>query len=244
MAFLDDVIDISELGQNKLVVIYGKSNSGKTVMSSTFPKPLLYIGVGDNGSNSIANVQGIKAKIARTPAELKGALEELIKRKGAKFETVVIDTFSLIANVWVDENITKKGKKMTQQAWGDLKTDTEELIRLAQQLAKYCWVILTCHEAADAFEGMEDEISPEIRPSVSKGARTYLEGMANYGIHTTKLKRTSIVDGVEKVSVKYGAHIGPNEYYWTKLQIAPNIKVPSKINNPSYEKLVQIIKGE
>ena len=168
----------------------------------------------------------------------------LIKAKGAGYATVVLDTFSLFTNVWTEEKIIKKNKRMTQQAWGDLKTDTEELIRLAHELSQYCWVVLTCHEASDAFEGMEDEIAPDIRPSVSKGARTYLEGMANYGIHTTKLKKTVIKDGAEQTLVRYGAHVGPNEYYWTKLQINKDIKVPSLIINPTYTKLMKIVKGE
>ena len=244
MGYLDDVMDISELGQRKLVVIYGKSNSGKTVTAATFPKPLLYLRVGDDGSNSIAKVEGIKAKPILSTGDLNGVLKELIKLKGKNFQTVVIDTFSLYTNMWTDENAVKKNKKMTQQMWGDLKTDTEEVIRLAHQLSQYCWVILTCHEVSDSFEGLEDEIAPDIRASVSKGARTYLEGMANYGIHTTKLKKTVIKDGVEQTIVRYGAHIGPNEYYWTKLQIDKGIKVPSLIINPSHAKIMKIIEGE
>lgn len=244
MGFLSDVVDISELNQCKLVVIYGKSNSGKTVVASTFPKKLLYLGIGDNGSNSIADVTGISAKVLPSTDAITGALKELIKAKGAGYATVVLDTFSLFTNVWTEEKIIKKNKRMTQQAWGDLKTDTEELIRLAHELSQYCWVVLTCHEASDAFEGMEDEIAPDIRPSVSKGARTYLEGMANYGIHTTKLKKTVIKDGAEQTLVRYGAHVGPNEYYWTKLQINKDIKVPSLIINPTYTKLMKIVKGE
>ena len=112
------------------------------------------------------------------------------------------------------------------------------------KLAKKHIVVLTCHESTDAIEGMEDEIAPDIRASVSKGARTYLEGMANYGIHTTKLKKTVIKDGVEQTIVRYGAHIGPNEYYWTKLQIDKGIKVPSLIINPSHAKIMKIIEGE
>ena len=37
MGILSNVVDISELGQRRLVVVYGKSNSGKTEFGSTFP---------------------------------------------------------------------------------------------------------------------------------------------------------------------------------------------------------------
>lgn len=240
MGYLDDVIDISDLGQRKLVVIYGKSNSGKTEFGSTFPKPMLYLQLGDDGSNTIARKDGIKAKRIQTTEVLKGALKELIKSKAKGYESVLIDTFSMFSNVWTDENVISKNKKMTQQLWGDLKTDTEEIVRLAHQLALHCWVILTCHEATDAFEGLEDEIMPDVRPSLSKGARTYLEGMANYGLHTTKLKKEIISEGVEKTVVRYACHIGPNPYYWTKVQADKSVKVPKIIVNPTFDKLKEI----
>ena len=89
-------------------------------------------------------------------------------------------------------------------------------------------------------EGMEDEILPDARPSTTKGARTYLEGMANYGFHTTRLKKEMIEDGVEKTLVKYAAHIGPNPYYWTKLQTPKDVKVPAVMVNPTFTKLKKL----
>ena len=242
-SYLDGVVDISELGQHKLVVLYGRSNSGKTEVGSTFPKPQLYVAVGDDGSNTIQGKEGIKAKKIIQLDECRGLLDELVKKQGAGFESVFIDTFSMVTNVWIDENAVKKNKKMTQQMWGDLKTETEELIRLAHKLANYCWVILSCHEATDVLEGMEDEITPDVRPSATKGARTYLEGMANYGLHTTRLQKEVIKDGVEQTVVKYAAHVGPNPYYWTKLQLDKSVKVPKMVINPSYNKLMKIING-
>ena len=50
-------------------------------------------------------------------------------------------------------------------------------------------------------------------------------------------KAYSIVQEV----VKYAADIGPNPYYWTKLQIDPSIKVPKRIINPTYDKFMEII---
>lgn len=234
---------LKEVSQRKLVVVYGKSNTGKTVFSSTFPKPLLYLGIGDDGSNPIANIDGIDAIKLETALELKQALTELLDSKKIEYKSVVIDTFSLFVNVWTHDNIISKSKRMTQSDWGNLKTDTEEIIRLAHRLSEKVWVILTCHEAADAFEGLEEEITPDIRPNVSKGARTYLEGMANYGIHCTKLSKVIEKNGVEKTIVKYAAHVGANEYYWTKVQVPKEVKVPSIIINPSYDGLMEALGG-
>ena len=241
MGYLAQAVDISELGHRNLWVPWGKSGTGKTKFVASLPKPLLYIRVGDDGSNTIANVDGIKAIHAETLEQLKEIGKELQKDK--KFASVAVDTFSMITNVWIDQNITQKKKKMTQQAWGDLKVETEELIKIFHEVAATHIVALTCHESNDSIEGMEDEIIPDFRPNTTKGARTYLEGMANYGIHMAKMKKTVIKDGVEKEVVRYVGHLGANSYYWTKLQIDPNIKVPDAVVNPTYDKIMKIING-
>lgn len=243
-AILSSAVDISEVSSGKLVVLYGKSASGKTKVGSTFPKPMLYVKIGDDGVNTIKKVSGISVIEPKTIAELKQVFEELEKDK--TYESVFVDTFSLLVNEWKNENVIKKGKKMTQQLWGDLMTETEELIRLAHKLSKKKWVILSGHEVTDSIEGMEDELLPDVRISISKGARTYIEGMANFGIHTVKIQKEVIdkATGETKEVVKYAADIGPNPYYWTKFQIDPKIKLPNRMINPSYEKIMKLIEEE
>lgn len=241
MGYLSQAVDISELGQRNLWVPWGKSGTGKTKFVSTLPKPMLYVRIGDDGSNTIANVEGIQAIHAESLEQLKEIGKELLKDK--KYKSVAVDTFSMITNVWIDQNIVQKKKKMTQQSWGDLKVETEELIKIFHEVARTHIVALTCHESNDTIEGMEDEIIPDFRPNTTKGARTYLEGMANYGIHMAKMKKTVVKDGVEKEVVRYVAHLGANSYYWTKLQIDPSIKIPDAMTNPSYDKIMQLITG-
>lgn len=243
-AILSSAVDISEVSSGKLVVLYGKSASGKTKVGSTFPKPMLYVKIGDDGVNTIKKVSGISVIEPKTIAELKQVFEELENDK--TYESVFVDTFSLLVNEWKNENVIKKGKKMTQQLWGDLMTETEELIRLAHKLSKKKWVILSGHEVTDSIEGMEDELLPDVRISISKGARTYIEGMANFGIHTVKIQKEVIdkATGETKEVVKYAADIGPNPYYWTKFQIDPKIKLPNRMINPSYEKIMKLIEEE
>lgn len=242
MAILDEVMSLSEVPQGKLVIVYGKSASGKTQFGSTFPKPMLYVKIGDDGVNTIKAVKGIDVIESSSPERLKKLLKELKSDK--KYQTIFLDTFTLIVNEWKDENIYKKKKKMSQQNWGDLLQETEEIIRLAHELSLNKWVILSGHEVMDSIEGMEDELLPDVRIAVSKGARTYVEGMANYGIHTVKIQKDTETDEGTKTTVKYAADIGPNSFYWTKLQIDPSIKVPKRIINPTFEKLMKIVNKE
>ena len=243
MGILNTAIDIHELGQRQLWVVYGKSGSGKTEVIGSFPKPILYLQIGDDGSNTIAKVHGIKAIRIATVAELKTALIEA--RLDTQYKTIAVDTFSLIVNEWQDANVIQKNKKMTMQAWGELKTDSEEIIKLAHILAEFKIVALTCHEVGDTIEGFEDEITPDIRPSVSKGARTYLEGMANFGIHTTMIQKDKTQpDGSTLPTIYYAAHLASNPYYWTKTQKSKKIKLPNIMTNPTYAKIMKLMEGE
>jgi hypothetical protein len=235
---LDEAVDVAEIEQRQLWAIYGKSTSGKTHLLSTFPKPLLYLQVGDDGVNTIKNTPGIKVIRVKDPNHCKELLLEA--RLDKKYATVAVDTFSLIVNEWIDLNAVQKKKRMTQQMWGDLATDTQEIVKLAYTLALKKIVVMTCHEISDSFEGMEDEIAPDIRPNVSKAARTYLEAMANYGIHTTVVKKT--LDNGKEV-FKHACHLGPNPYYWTKAQKPAEIKLPKLVNDPTYDKIINLIQG-
>ena len=218
------------------VVVNAIKTETKSIAPTTFSQKVVPT------SGSYLSEVTVEAISIESIAELKDLGHELIKNK--TYKTIVVDTLSMVVNEWTQQNVTGKGKKMTQQAWGDLKTEQEEIIKLMYKIAKRHITVLTCHESMDAIEGMEDEITPDVRPSVSKGARTYLEGMANYGIHTTKIVKEITKGNTTKDVVKYAADIGPNPYYWTKLQIDPSIKVPARIINPTYDKFMKIIKGE
>ena len=82
---LDSAVDIRDLGQSNLWVIYGKSNTGKTHLGATFPKPMLYVQIGDDGSNTIAKVKGIKALRISNISDLKKLAEELLNDVSSEY---------------------------------------------------------------------------------------------------------------------------------------------------------------
>lgn len=236
---LENVTNIKDFSQGKFVALYGKSGSGKTTLGATFPKPMLYVKIGDDGSSVIKDVEDIDAVEITKVGQIKQLLKELETNK--TYKSVFFDTFTLIVNEWKNENIVSKKKKMTQQAWGDLLVDTEELIREMHKLSKKKWVIISGHEVTDSIEGMEDELLPDVRMSVSKGARTYLEGMVNYGLHTIVVEKEIEKDGESKVVNKHAVDIGPNPYYWTKFQSIKSKKIPKRMLNPTFNKLNELM---
>lgn len=236
---LENVVDIEEFSQGKFVALYGKSGSGKTTLGATFPKPMLYVKIGDDGSSVIKDVKGVKAVEITEVSQIRQLITELMKDK--IYKSVFFDTFTLIVNEWKNENIVSKKKKMTQQSWGNLLIDTEKIIRELHKLSKLKWVIISGHEVTDSIEGMEDELLPDVRMAVSKGARTYLEGMVNYGLHTIVIEKEIEKDGDIKTVTKHAVDIGPNPYYWTKFQSVKTKKVPKRMLNPTFDKLNELM---
>lgn len=236
---LENVVDIEEFSQGKFVALYGKSGSGKTTLGATFPKPMLYVKIGDDGSSVIKDVKDIKAVEITEISQIRQLITELMKDK--TYKSVFFDTFTLVVNEWKNENVVSKKKKMTQQSWGDLLIDTEKIIRELHKLSKLKWVIISGHEVTDSIEGMEDELLPDVRMAVSKGARTYLEGMVNYGLHTIVIEKEIEKDGDIKTVTKHAVDIGPNPYYWTKFQSVKTKKVPKRMLNPTFDKLNELM---
>lgn len=242
---------LKDIPQNKLVVIYGKSSTGKTTLAATFPKPLLYVRIKDDGVNSISNVEGVDIIEADTVNDIFLVSQEIIK--ATKYQTVLFDTFSFITEMWKEEQLSIKGSakgnklsvdRMSQPMWGDLQTVTNATINNLAKASKDKWVIVTGHQVVEVLEGLEDELTPDGRIAINKASRNHLEGLANIGLHTTRVKKeTMAADGSTATKVKYAVDIGPNVTYWTKVQTTKDIKIPKRIINPTFDKIMEVING-
>lgn len=122
----------------------GKPKSGKTIIAGSYPKPLLYISVGNDGGGrvlksmypqdiakglikvkNLRNDMPVGGKIQTTSVEkLASILAELRKttNPGEKFKTIVIDTIGALQDdykAYIEFN--KKGMMLSQQEWGDIQ---------------------------------------------------------------------------------------------------------------------------
>ena len=46
-----------------------------------------------------------------------------------------------------------------------------------------------------------------------------------------------------RVIPRFVAHVGQHPNYWTKLQVPPEVVVPEKIVDPTYDKIMDIMEG-
>lgn len=126
---------------HNIYFIMGNPKSGKTLLAMTFPKPLLYISVGNDGGGraiaikykkelqekkirilNLTNDPVQNGKIFTTSIEkLANVFAQLRKPEEEKFATIVIDTIGALQEDYkVKLETEKRGVPLSQPEWGEV----------------------------------------------------------------------------------------------------------------------------
>lgn len=237
------------------VAVYGRAKSGKTRLASTFPKPMLLIGTED-GTKSIATTRGVDFVKIRSSEELGELTEECKKRR---WKSVALDTAGGLQDLilkeilGLDEIPLQKSWGLTDQGvWGVINAQCKERLDklLALTTRAGMDVCIIAHEREYKVDGVSsDLIKPHVSVSLSPGTGTWLEGSVDYLCQTfirDEIRR-EIVDGVELQTPtgrkEYCLRTGPHSIFRTGFRVPDGISLPEEIVNPSYGKMVEVIKG-
>lgn len=119
----------------------GKPKSGKTMIAGSYPKPLLYVSVGNDGGGrvlmmkyrkeiaeglikvkNLKNDPVVNGKIQSTSVEkLAKLLAELRKPGADEFKTIVVDTIGALQDDYKSYmEFAKGGKALSQPEWGEV----------------------------------------------------------------------------------------------------------------------------
>lgn len=122
-------------------IYMGRPKSGKTLIAGSYPKPLLYISVGNDGGGrvllmnyrdeieqglikvkNLRNDPVVGGKIQSTSIEKLAKLLADLRKPGADyFKTIVIDTLGALQDDYkVYMEISKGGKALSQPEWGEV----------------------------------------------------------------------------------------------------------------------------
>jgi ABC-type transport system involved in cytochrome bd biosynthesis fused ATPase/permease subunit len=71
---------VAEVKRKTTAAFYGRSGSGKTTLASTWPTPILYLNILDDGDDSIKDVEGIDVVDITTSEELQEQILWLAKK--------------------------------------------------------------------------------------------------------------------------------------------------------------------
>lgn len=239
----------------------GKPKSGKTMISGSYPKPLLYVSIGndgggrvlmmkfrkeiENGEIKVKNLRNdypVGGKINKTSIEkLASLLAELRKPESDKFKTIVIDTIGALQDDYKSYmEFTKGGKSLSQQEWGDVAkmmiNIKDNMKRFSEEMnVQFVWISHTSEQEVTETSGLNKEIRIIPDLTIKTGVK-YMKDASNifYVCRKTVLNKNG-----EK-SVKFLTYVGPHPLMDTGTRDL-EIQVGEFVENFTYEKWQKLV---
>lgn len=216
------------------------------------------IDIRDDGTDSIIGVKNLDVLRVNSLEEIEDAYWWLVRNPG-KYDTVILDTVSMWQFMKVMDIVGEKAKKlgkqptdwgvMTKQQWGEVAgymktwiTDFRDLpmetVFLAQQRTFN----------VDEDGNNEGEIDPEVGPSLSPSVMHHLCAASSVigctFVRTRTIKKKVNKKTIKKEKTEYCVRLGPSASYITKFRKPRNISLPDFLTDPTYEEILETIKGD
>ncbi len=247
------------------MLLYGRSGTGKTTFWSTFPGRLLSVIC--SGSDKPAELRSIdtadnRKRIDQVVLTHTEELDEVIAhvRDSGAYNGMILDHASGYADLKLKEilgldemPVQKSWGLASQQQYGQLAMMCKDQLR--RMLSLPCNVIIIAQERT--FGG-GDEGNELLSPTVGAGLSPSLAGWLNTAVDyicqtfireeevAKKMKvGTKTVTSVSKTGrVEYCLRTEPHPVYTTKFRMPKGSEIPKVIADPSYEKVMAIIRGQ
>lgn len=244
---------VSNVEQPMTALIYGKSGTGKTALSSTFPRSMLLLDIREKGTETIANEEDIDVIKVDDWATFEKTYW-FLKAGKHSYETVVLDQISALQGVAMDYVREEEGldasDKLHKGQWGTISGMMQNWLLSYRDLRDDGLnVVFIAH---DRMRGGEDEdtddgqIAPNVGARLMPSVSGFVNGMVSVIGNTFIRERYKKLEGGgKKRIVEYCLRVGPHAYYDTKIRRPKDAgPIPEAIVNPSYKKLLAISRGE
>ena len=209
----------------------GKPKSGKTMIAGSYPKPLLYCSVGNDGGGRVLQTkylddvrQGlikvknlrndpvVGGKIAKTSIEkLAILLAELRKPEADKFKTIVVDTIGALQDDYKTYlEFCKGGRSLSQQEWGDVAkmmlSIKDNMKRFSEETGiTIVWITHTSEQEMYETSGLNKEL--RIIPDLTiKTGIKYMKDASNIFYCCRK----TVIEPNGERTVKFLTYAGPH----------------------------------
>jgi hypothetical protein len=266
---LDRIAPISFEGVNVSVLVYGQSGTGKTTFWATFPGPILCIissGSFKPGELRSVNSPEYREKIKQVVLYQSAEMRDLMRhvQQTREYKTIVLDHVSGLQDLTLKE-ILGLQELPAQKHWGFATRDhysqstaqCKEYLRAMLNCQDFCNVVIVGQERN--FNGPEDRADPEmvfngIGVGVTPALASWLQPAVDYTLQAYKRPRFTEQEvttrtGVEKTKVRekgvdFCLRCEPHDIIATKFRVPKGSPLPDYIVNPTYEKLMSVIRGE
>lgn len=261
-------VPIAEVDTNPSVLLYGLSGSGKTTLASTWPLPMLYLNINDDGMDSIRDVEGIEVVDITSTDQLRELLlwcHEKAQKGKLKYKSLAVDTMTQLQQMFVNEmginaNLKKhaKGKNagdygtLTKQDWGQIAGHMKAAIMDIRNLPLVPVFIAQQKtfnlpdEEDDGIDQLLPEVAARLMPSVKDdiNASVSIIGHCFIRVKVIKKKDPDTKKTETKVKKQFCLRVGPNEVYTTKIRKPRGVDAPDFIIDPTYKDIMAVVKGK
>lgn len=209
----------------------GKPKSGKTMIAGSYPKPLLYVSVGNDGGGrvlfmkyrddiekglikvkNLKNDNMVAGVIKETSCEkLAKLLAELRKPDADQFKTIVIDTVGSLQDDYKAylEN-KKRGIPLSQQEWGDVGRMVlnlkDNMKRFSEEKGvQFVWITHTREQEVYETSGLNKEIRIVPDLTIATGTK-FMKDASNIFYCCRK----TVLNEKGERTVKFLTYVGPH----------------------------------
>jgi hypothetical protein len=250
-SILDEIKPVTELKTNLVMMVYGRSGTGKTHFGSTFPKPILFIDTNERGTETIAQEEDVDVVRVTEWDQIDELYWALLHRETeTEYASIVIDQVSNLQDIGMTEVLRKSRKgrdeTFTQRNWGQLSGMLKQFITDFRDLSDDYNLLLIAHERVnDGGDEDEDTIEPSIGARVMPSVSAFLDGAVD-SIGSTFIKERWETEDKEEVRhVDYCMRIGPHAFYSTKIRRPVSAgPIPELIINPTFKKIRDLTSGK
>lgn len=241
----------------------GKPKSGKTLIAGSYPKPMLYVSVGDDGGGrvlltayrddiekglikvkNLRNDTPVNGKIKHTSIEKLADLLWELKQPGApKFKTIVIDTIGALQDDYKSYmEYIKGGKQLSTSEWGDVSKMVlnikDNMKRFSEEMqVQFVWVSHVKEMEMYETSGLNKEL--RIIPDLTKNSGTkYMKDASNIFYCCRK----TVLDNKGQKTVKFLVYVGPHPLIDTGTRDIA-LKVGDFVEDFTYDKWQQLVKA-
>ncbi len=242
--------------------LYGRSGTGKTTLWATFPKPILAIicsgGKKPGELRSIDTAQYRKTikQVPLLESQEVAALAEHVEQ-GGEYKTVVLDHASGLSDMILKEilGLDELPAQLswglaTQQQYGQLGIKMKELLRCLLNLS--CNVVIVAQERNFDEEGSGELLMPVVASALTPSVVGWLNPAVDYIGETFIRQRTTekqtkiggkiVTTRARTTGVDYCLRTAPDPVFTTKFRVPKGCVLPDAIIDPSYDKIMEIIK--
>lgn len=255
MGLLDSVVGISQEQENKVTVFLGSPGSGKTTTAGTYPKPMLYVSIGDDGGGVVLkDYSDNEVKLINLKTDENGTstkkLKELLKELNANpnhgYKSVVFDAWTSLQEELEKYIIAKKGCNLSFNEWSDIGKELldcrDRVVELSKTQNIDCVIICHIKDKEDT-DNLTNEVSKSIVPKMTGNNGKILLERANNVAYCCR-KTVKNADGT--MSVKFLTYLGAHPNIDTKLRTSKRLfeGVGTYVENCTYDKIQALINGD